>query len=129
MVPPSRKSNDYCLQQRTRDFAKASRERYRAINVDAFKRHKNIEVRLHSGTIDAKKIGNFIDLLLLFANAPKITQFPRLLKKVTERFGIGNELEAYVEQRIRKFAKERGEIEGQVKFLDKKVEADVAIDF
>ena len=74
-VPASRRRNDYCrrldddfpssvrrLSLRLRDFSRwaGQRDRYRNFNVRAFAEHKSFEVRLHTGTLNNEKIGNWV---------------------------------------------------------------------
>ena len=58
-VASSRRDNDYCK------FGISERNRYRAVNICSFEKHKTIEIRLHSGTTDYTKIISWIRLLEL----------------------------------------------------------------
>ena len=58
MVPSSRASNTYC----NRDSG-----RYQPINTESLHRHSTVEVRLHSGTLDADKIRNWIEVVRFIA--------------------------------------------------------------
>ncbi len=61
-VPESRRNNDqYCA------WGISTRNRYHAVNVCSFERHKTLEIRLHSGTTDFTKIISWIRLLELIA--------------------------------------------------------------
>jgi hypothetical protein len=81
MMPNSRRANNnyYCQSiigngSRTRAFRKldnartvlelsqtmTNRDRYRKVNAESFFRHKSIEFRQHSGTINYEKISNWI---------------------------------------------------------------------
>ncbi len=53
--------------------------RYRAINKHSYLRHKTIEVRLHHGTADTKKILKWINLLLVAVNSK--TEIPKFKTK------------------------------------------------
>ena len=66
LVPAPRRRNKYCKMNTKSTFTEAlgEGERYRAINPQAFYRHKTIEVRLHHGTINANTIINWVTLLL-----------------------------------------------------------------
>jgi hypothetical protein len=64
LVSPKRWNNDYCkwsLESMT--FGQSS-SRFKAINDRAYGQHKTLEIRLHEGTLDMKKIQNWINLLL-----------------------------------------------------------------
>jgi len=58
MVPRSRKTSNYCGE---------SSGRFQAVNTEAFSRHTTVEVRMHSGTLNADKIRNWIDLVRFIA--------------------------------------------------------------
>lgn len=47
------------------------RDRYFKINMDAYARHRTIEFRQHSGTVNAVKIENWVRFLLAFIEASK----------------------------------------------------------
>lgn len=48
------------------DMAQAQPSRYFKINLQAFQRHGTIEFRQHSGTVNARKIGNWVCFLAAF---------------------------------------------------------------
>lgn len=107
LVPESRRSNTYCKL----DVAKVTGgDRYYAVNCTAFEKFKTIEVRLHSGTCDFKKISNWIELIRLisrtsaldgrFSNNDDIVTFQDLID-VT---GMPDRLVEYLEKRIKKFS-------------------------
>jgi hypothetical protein len=98
LVPKSRRSNSYTQLTPKIKMEEVS-GRYYAINPEAYKKYKTLEVRLHSGTVDAAKINNWIALLLTvisrgvvkgpnqhivnWLKALKVS--PQLLKYYTER--------------------------------------------
>lgn len=59
MVPVSRVKNHYCQI----DVSSKKTSRYAKINTHSYKKHKTIEVRLHSGTTDFNKISQWITVL------------------------------------------------------------------
>lgn len=65
LVPYTRRKNDYCKPNITSDLteALANGARYWVVNPQSLKKHKTLEVRLHSGTTDATKIINWVKLL------------------------------------------------------------------
>lgn len=82
--PRSRYSNSYCkrvlrkyIQDSDYDLPKAKEllishlrgiDRYYALNLSSMSLHGTIECRLHSGTIDSKKVMAWVDLLIGFYN-------------------------------------------------------------
>lgn len=68
LLPPSRRENDFCK------WGISTVNRYRAVNVTAFSRHRTLEIRCHSGTRDYSKILAWIrlcELLLVMRRRPK----------------------------------------------------------
>lgn len=79
-------------------------DRYYAINAKAYNRHKTIEIRAHAGTVDFIKITNWINILTNIANcAEKYTRSFATINTFCKRFGISNEVQTYIEERINKF--------------------------
>ncbi len=75
MQPKSRRDNHYCKKSTSTDFYSAIHQsRYHAINASAFNEHSTIEVRCHSGTIDATKISRWVDILRSLADAPLVNK-------------------------------------------------------
>lgn len=68
-VPESRRNNtDYCA------LSFSETNRYRAVNFDAFRKYKTLEIRLHSGTVDYTKIIAWVrlcELLFVLPTKPK----------------------------------------------------------
>jgi len=100
MVPKSRIENEFCKL----DISSFG-NRYAAINLESFKKHKTIEVRLHSGTIDKTKIINWCKLLYIIINSKidKFYDFDYNITKACKMLKLSQELEFYVRSRIRKF--------------------------
>ncbi len=61
ILPKSRRDNEFCSDQ---DMSKLEGydTRYAFVNLQAYKKHRTIEVRGHAGTINAKKILNWIKI-------------------------------------------------------------------
>lgn len=53
-------------------------DRYFKLNLTAFRRHRTIEFRQHSGTVDADKIEHWIRLMVGFVSKAVVAQCPRL---------------------------------------------------
>jgi len=109
MVPISRKKNDYCKPSRGRDIYEAERkgDRYKGINVKSLRRHQTIEIRIHSGTIDATKINNWVSLLNRIVDTPSIGDKQiRSVSGLVKTFNLPNQLATYIAARVAKFASE-----------------------
>jgi hypothetical protein len=78
-------------------------DRYKAINVQAYKEHKTIEVRLHTGTIEEHKILNWVQLLVSIASAKKRLAPISTVDQLVEQVSIDESLVAYVKMRVEKF--------------------------
>lgn len=108
MCPKTRFKNGYC--QPTMEYVRNSDgERYVGINRESYGAHKTFEVRMHSSTLDARKIGNWIKLLIRIADMPrnpfKKDQFFSA-EVIKRKLRLGNVLKGYVDERLKKFEKE-----------------------
>lgn len=103
MTPPERRYNKYC-QRNAPDMAWSPNQenRYWAINAAAYARHKTIEVRLHSGSLNATKINNWVQLLLHIINTPNTIAY-RGVERFIEGMKIPKNLGDYIMQRVAKF--------------------------
>jgi hypothetical protein len=75
-------------------------DRYAFVNLCAYLKHKTIEVRGHSGTIDADTILNWIALCekVMFSEKTISSNTPKDLKK---NYKLGKELSAYINKRAK----------------------------
>ena len=112
MVPKNRLNNTYCVLNNTADFDTASRSnpntnrepRYQAINAYAFNSHRTIEVRLHSGSTNIKKINNWVNILMAIVNTQsKVDANIVHPEDMVMFFGINQELLSFINKRIEKF--------------------------
>lgn len=109
LVPSSRRNNTYCRPAELTHSFEAS-ERYYAINPAAYKKFKTIEVRLHSGTVNATKISRWIELLLHVINHGIVKGKPKLscwLKSL----GCSKNLIEFYTDRAKKFSTSSNEPE------------------
>jgi hypothetical protein len=107
MLPPTRKSNTkYCKRNEDSFFEHTtnSDRRYQAINPVAYSKFKTLEIRCHSGTVNSRKINNWIDILTKIVDTD--VTLGRTIKKresFYEKFGISEDLQKYIEERTAKF--------------------------
>jgi hypothetical protein len=115
MVPINRTQNNiYCMLNRSGEFDNIEKmdrttRRRQAINPVAFDDHGTIEVRLHSGSLNATKINNWINILTAIVDKKEVaTTSERISTPEDMRlaFGISESLVAYIKQRTEKFAKQ-----------------------
>jgi hypothetical protein len=106
--PQSRVAGQYCRQGRGKDFDKAMNRRtpnrYRVVNPHAYDKYSTLEVRVHSGTLNAAKILNWVSLLEGIALSPRILRCPRTFKQVGDIAGLTEAQTKYFLDRISKFS-------------------------
>lgn len=94
----------YCAYTRSRRIDQQS-SRYHGINGQAFARHQTIEVRIHSGTFQARKIINWVKLLIHIANRTEaVARSSSKLRGFVKQFELPMDLAEYIVERIKKFA-------------------------
>lgn len=102
MLPQSRRNNQFC-QSSINDLKGRTRHgRYAFVNLQSFSKHRTLEIRGHSGTLDPNKIWNWINLLSLIMktrNKQEINNIPELLAN----FRLPTSLSNYVVKRYLKF--------------------------
>lgn len=104
MVPPSRRSNAYCTPTHPEHTIEAPGERYKGINLNAYDAHSTIEVRLHSGTHESRKINNWIKLLLRIIDVEIPSATPTNASEWMQLLQLDQDLGGYVMERISLFA-------------------------
>lgn len=94
----------YCSPVKNRMFS-PNMDRYHGINGAAYNRHRTIEVRIHAGTVDFKKITNWISILLKIVDKPvAVKRAPGGLISFVRNFDLTMEQCEYMVERITKFA-------------------------
>lgn len=99
VLPASRRNNtfiknDLCLVEGS--------ERYAFVNASAYRRHKTIEIRGHSGTADAVKILNWIKLIELLMATTRGTSKDMFFQMLADA-ECPNELYNFYQSRYNKF--------------------------
>lgn len=78
--------------------------KYTFVNLAAYNKYKTIEIRGHSGTINADKILNWIKLCETIMLAPFTAPMQiTTIEDLIERYRLDKELTAYVKERFAKF--------------------------
>jgi hypothetical protein len=88
VVESSRRHNSYCRLNDTKYLAEAMRNRYSAINATALRKYGTLEVRLHHGTISARDLSHWADLLVHAAKAKNIKQPLSDIKTVAQKLKL-----------------------------------------
>jgi hypothetical protein len=112
MLPANRRSEEnahaarYCAKNESPDMQKqlGVGNRYRVINPQAFGQHRTLEVRVHSGTTNAMKINNWIDLLLsIVGYDQELKSHIKTVEKLQSKIKLEQPLIDYVIKRTLKF--------------------------
>jgi hypothetical protein len=77
--------------------------KYAFVNLAAFSKHKTMEIRGHSGTINSDKILNWIALCEMIMIKPKATIQLSTVDSLIETYKLDKELTAYVKERATRF--------------------------
>ena len=106
MNPKSRAEGSFSRKTSSKDFSEVSRrgQRYLGVNPCSYSRHRTIEVRLHSGTIDSTKICNWLEILINIANKPdKVLRATAKVDTFCKQYGLNDTIKTYINERINKF--------------------------
>lgn len=95
-VAPSRANNSYA---KPPSAEPNMGDRYTAINATSAVKHGTIEVRLHHGTTNAKKILNWVRLLLAIVDGPDVSVCPRNLLEFATLYDLPLDLITWIAQR------------------------------
>lgn len=111
IVAPSRHSYAGCKLNQYDDLlytlAKCPGESHAsAINADAYRKHKTLEIRLHQGSTNATKISNWISLLLSIKAAPAVRVPIDSLSAVRRWYRLSDPQVEYLGERLRRFARD-----------------------
>lgn len=102
-VTKNRKNNRFCQMNKAETFDKqlSLGDRYYSLNVQAYNRHKTLEVRMHQGTLDENELLPWIKLLLKIVNYQTVlTDKVNTLKQARKQFDFDVDLSKNLEQRI-----------------------------
>jgi hypothetical protein len=96
ILPKSRRDNYFCDKDvNTLD----SWDRYAFVNLAAYKRHKTLEIRGHSGTIDADKILKWIKICDKIMRSRGDNKNTKSVKEMVEKFRFNKDVKRYIEKR------------------------------
>lgn len=106
MAPKTRRKNTYCKPVRTTDYtvARRSGSRYVGINAHAYGKYNTIEVRLHSSTLDANKILNWVKILYHIANGKTLDKNVASVRGLSKEIPLPKTLQTYMLSRIKHFS-------------------------
>ncbi len=111
MVPANRTKSDhgrrYCAVNTNPNYNPNDNNRYQAINSYAYHTHRTLELRLHSGSTNARKINNFINLLTtVIDHKAQVDVMCYTPEELGMHFGVSENLITYIKDRIDKFKNE-----------------------
>ncbi len=101
LCPERRKRNNYCAPIKSCRVPKAGGGRYRSINSESLRRHNTLEVRLHHGTVKAKDIICWVNLLTRTVDANRIRTPVETADALQSTLNLTKELKGYVQSRVR----------------------------
>jgi hypothetical protein len=108
MVPETRYRSTFCKPNTEDRLSRCGgSDRYWGINPCSYDKHKTIEVRLHSGTVNSVKINHWIDLLSAIAYDKKSLVKSNTLADFFGQVKVPTKLVEYVRARVEKFAAKR----------------------
>jgi hypothetical protein len=110
MCPKTRRVSNFCKPLNTYTKmaqAATAQDRYYGINAASWTKHKTIEIRIHSGSVNATKIINWAKLLIQIADRPnenpdRVTVW-RSYRETKRMIGLRGDLDKYVSSRIEEF--------------------------
>lgn len=98
-----RKTNRFCRMNKASTFDTQLNlgDRYHAINVEAYRRHKTLEVRMHQGTLEATQLIPWIKFLLKICNyKSQMETDVNTLRQAKKQFDIEPELAKTLESKM-----------------------------
>lgn len=111
MLPASRQDNEYCHEViNSMSEGSDRRSRYAFVNVQAYDRHKTLEIRGHSGTTDAVKVINWIKILKTVMDKPN-RSVVNTVQDLIAKYEFDVDLQAYMLARQAKFAMKTRQID------------------
>lgn len=113
MVPKSRFHNDYCHPSVGSFTCAQDGARYHGVNATAYRKHKTLEVRMHSGTTNFSKISHWIDLLVAIVSTKvrfdELVEVPLNAEALQSWLPISDATAKYVFERIAEFKGKRAD--------------------
>lgn len=105
MVPAGRTQSQYCKLNKYSEYdSPECGDRRHAINPVSFRDHKTLEIRLHSGSTNAVKLNNWVNILTAIADKVEShTTRIELPDDMRNVFGVDSKLVEYMKTRIDKF--------------------------
>jgi hypothetical protein len=109
MVPPDRVDTDwskrYCNLECPETFKRALEEgqRYKAINAMSYHSHSTIEIRLHSGSTNARKINHWVNVLMAIVRKTDKVEVIVPIDDMQRVFGISDATLDFIKMRTKKF--------------------------
>lgn len=101
--------------------------RYQAVNPESAMLHKTIEVRLHSGTINAAKIINWIKICLYAVESLKQITVVKNERDMEQQFSITSKLKSYIRKRIDTFNSSESKRKGNDTRVDHFLQDDLEV--
>ena len=105
MNPVARRNGQYSVPIPGKGEWRASSNHYDGISTSAYTKYKTLELRMHCGTTQAKKLVNWIAFIVAIVDAPKLAAQSKSVSELrTNGVYLTEEVVTYVNSRIAKFS-------------------------
>lgn len=105
MLTKERKKNEFCVPVRGTSIYKyyGGNRRYWSINATSIAKFNTIEIRMHHGSLDSKRLNNWVNLLINIANKKnKVKTAFRSIKSLGKTFNLPKPIIEYSHEIINK---------------------------
>lgn len=110
MVPPDRSRNKYCKKQKYTNWFKADPTHYYGISKNSYTKHQTIEIRMHHGVLDAKKVNNWIKMLQKIVDYEDFfTTDIESITKLDKKLGYDDDIKDYIKTQKKAFEQSKVE--------------------
>ncbi len=106
MLPAQRRNSRYSRPTKGADYRDGTGDRFCGVNSEAYRKYQTLELRMHCGTTNERKINNWIKLGIAICNAPKMKSAPTTIAAFKKATNLDDKIVSYVESRIAKFAEQ-----------------------
>lgn len=120
MQPIARRDNRFCKKTSSKNLEEVlldrgdGNQRYIGVNPHSLGKYNTLEIRIHTGTTNANKIKNWINLLIGIVNAPEVVaEEPKKAEQAGKLFNLKTEVVEYIKSRIEKFKDVKQDIENE----------------
>lgn len=107
VLPRSRQNNSFCAAPINTHSTNSNR--YAFVNLQSFRKHNTLEIRGHSGSLDSKKIINWIRTMRVIMHKRNM-QDVNTVHEMLAKFGFETDLALFLMERYEKFTRNRNTV-------------------